>query len=224
MLFVTAALLAYLVGSIPFGLLIARWVKGVDLRQAGSGNIGATNATRVLGRKWGIIVLLLDAAKGAFPTGSLPLLLPFSDDQQLHAAVLAALCAVLGHMFSPWLRFKGGKGVATAMGAVLVLAPTSCLIAFVTFLLVVVATRIVSLGSMTAALSFAIAQWIVLQPAPWSRLRWSLTAFSLGVPALIIFQHRANIRRLLRGEEHAFRKKSPVVSPPPTAPEVRQEG
>lgn len=209
--------ISFLIGSIPFGLLIARAVAGIDLRQAGSGNIGATNVTRVVGKTWGAVVLLLDALKGALPAGLLPLLLAIPAEQQLHAAVLGGLMAILGHMFSPWLKFRGGKGVATAMGAVSVLAPVGLVVAFVVFVLLVSATRIVSVGSISAAVAFAITQVIVLQPDLWSSQRWSLTAFSLGVPALIVFQHRSNIRRLLRGQEHAFRKSSKPATAPPAA-------
>ena len=217
--------ISFLIGSIPFGLLIARAVAGIDLRQAGSGNIGATNVTRVVGKTWGAVVLLLDALKGALPAGVLPALLAIPAEQQLHAAVLGGLMAILGHMFSPWLKFRGGKGVATAMGAVFVLAPIGLAVAFLVFVILVSATRIVSIGSISAAVSFAITQVVVLQPDLWSAQRWSLTAFSLGVPTLIIFQHRSNIRRLIQGQEHAFRKSPETASassatsdPPPTAP------
>lgn len=220
MVWAAIALLSFVLGSIPFGLLIARAVAGVDLRQSGSGNIGATNVTRVVGKFWGAVVLLLDASKGAIPAGLFPLLPGIPVEQQLHAAVLGGLLAILGHMFSPWLKFRGGKGVATATGVVLVLAPWGFLVAFALFVGVCAGTRIVSLGSLTAAVGFAITQWFVLQPTPWSEQLWSLTSFSLGVPALIVFQHRSNIRRLIRGEEHAFRKPqpattvAPAVSPP----------
>lgn len=202
------AAVSYLLGATPFGLLIARWVKGIDLRKAGSGNIGATNVTRVIGKKWGAVALLLDALKGAIPASLFPSLLPFAPDQLLHASVLAGVAAILGHMFSPWLRFKGGKGVATATGVVIVLAPWAFLIAFGLFVAVFATSRIVSLGSITAAIGFAVAQTFWLPTDPWSATNWSLAAFSYGIPALIIWQHRSNIGRLLRGEEHAFKKKT----------------
>lgn len=221
---VVVAVAGYLIGSIPFGLLIARWVAGVDLRKVGSGNIGATNVTRVVGKKWGAVALALDAGKGAIPTSALPILAGVATGDLLHASVLGGVAAILGHMFSPWLGFRGGKGVATAMGVVIILAPIGFLAALATFVILLAVTRIVSVGSIGAALSFAITQWFVLQPNFWSESRWSLGAFSIGVPALIIFQHRSNIRRLLRGEEHAFRKKSaattedaPVITSAPQA-------
>ncbi len=110
---------AYLVGSLPFGLLIGRYVAGVDIRQAGSGNIGATNVARVLGKRLGLIVLILDCLKGALPTAILPGLLSDSAGFRLHLAVVSGTAAILGHMFPCWLKFRGGKGVATALGVAL---------------------------------------------------------------------------------------------------------
>jgi glycerol-3-phosphate acyltransferase PlsY len=194
------AVVSYLVGSIPFGLLIARWVAGVDLRTVGSGNIGATNASRIVGNTWGAFVLLLDALKGLLPT---LLAAPFSGvptAEATHAMVLAGVCAILGHTFPVWLGFRGGKGVATALGVAAVLSPWGTLTAFVSFVVVMLTARIVSLGSIVAALAFAGYQLATL-PHPWSATQWSLTLFSIAVPALIIVRHRANIVRLLRGEE-----------------------
>ena len=119
-----AFLLAYLAGSLPFGLIVARLFGGIDIRKEGSGNIGATNVARVLGAKYGAFVLSLDCVKGAAPTGLLPVLLLSSDlPQRVHLAVLSGVAAILGHMFPCWLGFRGGKGVATALGVALVLAP-----------------------------------------------------------------------------------------------------
>ena len=211
--FLLVAAIAYGLGSIPFGLLIARWVAGVDLRTVGSGNIGATNVFRVLGKYWGTVALLLDAAKGGVPTACLPGMLGIEAGSLLPASVLAGVCAVLGHMFSPWLRFRGGKGVATATGVVIVLAPWGFLAAFTVFVLLFATTRIVSLGSMAAAATFAASQVLILWPNLWTAERWTLSAFSLGVPALIVYQHRSNIGRLMRGEEHAFRKRTDSTAP-----------
>ena len=205
----TAAIIAgiaYLLGSIPFGLLVCRWVAGVDLRVVGSGNIGATNATRVVGKTWGAVVLLLDALKGLLPTLLLPRLFPTPTDLVEHYSVLAGACAIVGHSFPIWLGFRGGKGVATSLGVAVVLAPWGTLVAFGLFAIVFAATRIVSAASLTAAIGFAVFQWFRLQPDPWSSERWSLTLFCLAVPLLIVVRHRSNIVRLLRGEEHAIRK------------------
>ncbi len=197
------AVVSYFVGSIPFGLLCTRWIKGVDLRTFGSGNIGATNASRVLGKKWGTIVLLLDVCKGLLPT----LLLWRVCGAELgasHARVLAGTCAILGHVFPVWLGFRGGKGVATALGVASVLAPWATLATAVAFALVFATTRIVSLGSVLGAAVFAGMQAWLLSPDWLSSVRWSLTAFSAIIPTLIIVWHRSNLQRLLRGQEHGL--------------------
>lgn len=201
--------LSYLAGSIPFGQLLARWIAGVDLRATGSGNIGATNASRVLGKKWGAVVLLLDALKGLLPTLFLPRVFGASADSLVHWSVLAGICAIVGHSFPIWLGFRGGKGVATSLGVAAALAPWGTLVAFGVFLAVFAATRIVSASSLVAVIGFAVFQWIQLQPQPWSAAQWSLTLFSLGVPLLIVVRHHQNIARLLRGEEHALNTKPP---------------
>jgi len=198
-------LAAYLAGSIPFSLLIARWVGGIDLRQHGSGNVGATNVARTLGFKWGLVALLLDALKGLLPTWGLPLL--FFKTGNTHAAVAAGLAAIIGHMFPCWLGFKGGKGVATALGVVTILSWQATLAAFVVFALTFAVSRIVSLSSILAALAFAIAEMVLLWPDAFSTENWSRGAFALAVPPLIIFRHRSNIVRLLKGEEPRFTRK-----------------
>jgi acyl phosphate:glycerol-3-phosphate acyltransferase len=213
---------SYLIGSIPFGLLIARWVSGVDLRTVGSGNIGATNASRVVGKTWGIVVLLFDALKGLLPTLLAPVLLTVEPADVMHARVLAGVCAILGHTFPVWLRFRGGKGVATALGVAAVLSPFGTLTAFVGFVVVILTVRIVSLGSIVAAVAFAGYQFVVaLQTAPWSTATWSLATFSIAVPALIILRHRENIRRLVRGEEAAWK---PREKPPSTSASEDAQG
>lgn len=194
------SIVSYLFGSMPFGLLIARWVAGVDLRTVGSGNIGATNASRIVGKKWGAFVLLLDALKGLLPTLLAPSLSGVPTSEATHVAVLAGVCAILGHTFPIWLGFRGGKGVATALGVAAVLSPWGTLTAFVSFVVVMLTARIVSLGSIVAATAFGAYQMATL-PDPWHPMQWSLTVFSIAVPLLIIVRHRANIVRLLRGEE-----------------------
>jgi len=209
------AVIAYFVGSIPFGWLLTKALKGVDLRTLGSGNIGATNAGRILGKKWGIIVLALDAAKGLLPVLLLPQAVGdlFSANSNSptngHLPVVAGMAAILGHMFPCWLAFRGGKGVATALGVVSCLAPYGTLAAFAVFLLTFAITRIVSLGSILAAVTFALFQMVWLQPAPFSGNQWSLGVFSLAIPLLVILRHRANLLRLVRGEEAKFRSNPP---------------
>jgi glycerol-3-phosphate acyltransferase PlsY len=206
---------AYLVGSLPFGLLIGRYVAGVDIRQAGSGNIGATNVARVLGKRLGLIVLILDCLKGALPTAILPGLLSDSAAFRLHLAVVSGTAAILGHMFPCWLKFRGGKGVATALGVALALGPISTAAAFGVFVVCMLLTRIVSLSSMLAAATFCAAELWQLRPSPFGEETWSLAAFSTLVPLLIVFRHRSNLGRLLRGTEPKFQfggKSKPLSS------------
>jgi glycerol-3-phosphate acyltransferase PlsY len=222
-----ALLLAYLSGSIPFSLFLGRIVGGIDLREHGSKNVGATNVTRLLGWRWGAIALLLDAMKGLLPTLLLPLLVDASSSSRQHLAVGCGIAAILGHMFSCFLKFKGGKGVATSLGVVSVLAPWGALAAFATFVVVFAWKRIVSLGSGVAVVVFAIVQMMLLSPDPFAEPTCSLAMFSLAVPLLVILRHRANIGRLIRGEEKALRPAGPVATvTPPTNREqlVHSEG
>lgn len=183
---------AYLLGSIPFGLVLAR-LHRIDLRSVGSGNVGATNAARALGRGWGVLVMVLDAAKA---TG--PILLSrrwFADDPHhdwLEAAV--GLAAFLGHLFPIFAGFRGGKGVATAFGSFLALAPLPALLGLVTYALILGTTRISSAGSICAVLSFPI--WLRLFGA--SRACFALAAAFL---VMILLKHRGNIVRLWRRQE-----------------------
>src|SRR5690242_3692456 len=152
--------LAYILGSIPFGLLVARLFGGRDIRNSGSGNIGATNVARAVGPAAGILTLLLDTAKGA-----LAVLLggPYSEHSST-AAMLLGLAALLGHCFPVWLKFKGGKGVATALGVFLMLAPLAALGALLVFILVTIAWRYVSLGSVSAAAAMPLLMYFLWAP------------------------------------------------------------
>ena len=192
---------AFLIGSIPFSMLVARGIGGIDLRQQGSGNVGATNVARSMGAKWGALALLLDGAKGVGGVLLCPLLFAMSADLTTHQRVLCGIAAVLGHMFTPWLRFRGGKGVATALGAVAVLAPLATLISFGVFALSFALKRIVSLSSIAASVAFPIAQTILQGAELWSPGEWSLGLFSVVVPLLIIVRHHTNIGRLIKGQE-----------------------
>ena len=185
--------LPFLLGAVPFGYVVGK-LKGVDVRRHGSGNIGATNVSRVLGKKYGALVLLLDALKGALPV----LVVKLSGLPEEYQ-VLAGLFAVLGHCFSPFLRFKGGKGVATGLGAFIVISPKVTLLAFLIFLAVFLSTRYVSLSSITAALSYPLIYRFLEKPSEVSFILVSLTAL------VIVVKHRSNIRRLLRGEEKKYR-------------------
>ena len=185
-------LAAFLLGGIPFSYLIARR-RGVDLRTVGSGNVGATNLARALGYGLGAVGLLLDAAKGAVAV-LIPSVVLGPQAIPLVQALAAAL-AVLGHSFSPFLRFKGGKGVATGAGAFAVLAPQATLAAVGVFGLTVAFTRIVGLGSVLAALALPLAAYLF-------NAGRAVTVAAAIVGVLVITRHRANIARLLRGTEH----------------------
>lgn len=195
------ALLSLLAGSIPFSLIVARVGGGVDLRKVGSGNVGATNVARSVGAKWGIVALLLDAAKGALPVWLLPLLFRIPTESLTNTSVICGVAAILGHMFSPFLNFKGGKGVATALGVVAVLSPAAMGIAFLTFVLTFAATRIVSISSMLASIAFAIAVCAMNGAELWNENKIGLGIFAIAIPALIILRHWPNIVRLAKGEE-----------------------
>lgn len=203
---------SYLSGSIPFGFLIGKAVKGVDLRQLGSGNIGATNAGRVLGKKWGLICLVLDAMKGLLPVAFLPQQFFLADDPNFdHATVLAGVATIIGHIFPCWLGFRGGKGVATSLGVLGVISPWGLLVAFLTFFSSFGLWRYVSLSSMLAAIGFGAFELVRLSPSPFTEATWSRGLFAIMVPALIVIQHRSNIRRLIRGEELQFTSKSESI-------------
>ena len=182
---VTAALivLAALAGSIPFGLLIAR-ARGIDIRTTGSGNIGATNVSRSLGLKVGAIVLVLDAAKGA-----LPVWLATRGCSELGVALVGG-AAILGHCFSPWLRFRGGKGVATALGVFLVIPPAATGLGVVAFALTLALTRVPALGSLVGVTTIAVTMAIAGSP--------TLAIFAGAVVGLLIYTHRTNLAALRR--------------------------
>ena len=206
---VFVSLMSYLVGSVPFGLLLGKLVKGVDLRDFGSGNIGATNAGRVLGAKWGIVCLLLDAMKGLIPVAILPGLFVDSNAPLFpHCQVVSGIFTIIGHMFPCWLGFRGGKGVATSLGVLIMLSPWSVLAAAVVFFAIFALSRVVSLSSMCAAVAFGVVELVRLSPSPFSETNWSRAVFAIMVPVLILVQHRSNIRRLITGQEEAFTTKT----------------
>ena len=198
---------AYLLGSIPFALILGRF-HGVDIRRTGSGNIGATNLSRALGRRWGIAAFALDFLKGLLPVLAAGLLAspqpPPGGIHPLHAQIACALAAVLGHVFPPWLGFRGGKGVATAFGALSGLVWPAALSAGAIWLVLYLATRTVSIASLGAAAAFPIVTAIVFRDQP-ADLAWPADLLAVLVAALIALRHRSNIRRLLTGQEGKFR-------------------
>jgi acyl phosphate:glycerol-3-phosphate acyltransferase len=203
---VVVLLLSYLVGAIPTSIIAARAIKGIDIRAHGSGNAGATNVFRVLGPGPGVAVMLIDLLKGVIAVGLLAQIRiagevsPFGGYGDGWMMVAAGGAAVLGHIFTVYAGFKGGKGVATGAGVAVALAPIPVIVGTVLFGIVVMATRYVSLGSMIAAASLPLTQlvrlWVfgINVPAP---MMW----FCAVIPLLIFFTHRANIGRLLHGQE-----------------------
>ena len=229
-------LFAFLLGSVPFGLFIAR-LQGIDIRQHGSGNIGATNVLRVVGKKHGIICLILDALKGFIPVVvainlvqiagrpvqiPVALLEPWSVELPATGAVTAqivhiatALLAILGHNYSPWVGFKGGKGIATSAGVLLALMPFAVLLLIFIWLLLFFTTRYVSVASIGAAVALPLVtlygSWNHgrIQDGTWNK---PLFVFSVVIAALAIWKHRTNIKRLMNGTESRFEPKKKAVS------------
>ncbi len=222
-------LLAFLLGSIPFGLIIAK-AKGINIRDHGSGNIGATNVLRVIGKKYGITCLFLDALKGLIPTViaislirfegihnpmTLTGLAPYAQDFPMLTAqifqVITGLCAILGHNYSPWVGFKGGKGIATSAGVLIALMPAAIVILAVVWAVAFLVSRYVSLASIIAAAALPLVtlwgSWFhgKIQNGTWNK---PLFIFSLIIAVLAIWKHRTNIQRLLAGTEHRFTRKA----------------
>jgi glycerol-3-phosphate acyltransferase PlsY len=189
--------IAWLIGGIPFGLIIVRLMTGADIREAGSGNIGATNVLRTAGPLPGILTLLLDAAKGFFAVWLADKL---SGGSTLWMS-LAALAVLLGHAFPVWLKFKGGKSVASFIGAFAYLTPLPLLAVLLLFVGVVAWTRHLSFGSVIAAGLFPIACWMILHPD------WPVLFAAVGTAVLIVWRHRDNIERIRAGNERVFRFK-----------------
>jgi len=180
--------LGYLAGSVPFAYLLARRA-GIDVRRAGSGNVGAANVLRTTGPWRGVVVMSLDVAKGV-----LAVVLATVTNAGATLTALAAAAAIVGHIYPVWLRFHGGKGVAVAAGVFAVLMPLATALAATLFLVIVMATRYVSLGSIAATVALPPAAWLTGEPA-------AVVAAAAGTGLLILFRHRGNIRRLRAGTE-----------------------
>ncbi|MES2983491.1 MAG: glycerol-3-phosphate 1-O-acyltransferase PlsY [Verrucomicrobiota bacterium] len=233
--------LAFLLGSIPFGLFIAK-AKGIDIRQHGSGNIGATNVFRVVGKKYGLSCLLLDALKGFIPVVIALNLVPvegreslfhlsFLDSFAMNPAadqftaqlvhVITALAAVLGHNYSPWIGFKGGKGIATSAGVLIGLMPAAVLVLLVIFIAVLALTRYVAVASITAAICLPVLTHLGARfhkneagISLWEAGEWNkpLFFFTLIIGILAVWKHRTNIRRLRDGTESKFGLKDKPIT------------
>ena len=200
--YAVAAVLGYLLGSIPTGFLVAQ-ARGIDIRTIGSGNIGATNVIRALGKPAGILVLLADAFKGWLAVVVLPELVSrifgtaANDDTREVYSIVGGVCAILGHNYTCWLQFRGGKGIATSAGVLLALVPWAWLIIFVVWVLAFTFTRYVSVASIAAAAALPFAALITRE----STVKVLVTA---AMSILAIYKHRSNIQRLLAGTEPRF--------------------
>ena len=199
---------AYLIGSIPSGFLIGR-IKGVDLREVGSGNIGATNALRVLGKKWGYMVFAADFLKGFFAvaiTLAATSILELPD--AILAGIIAGIFAMIGHIFPVWLGFKGGKGIATAGGIMLGLFPIVVfLVGILVWFALFYGTRYVSVASIGAALSLPVSSAVLML---FGLCDWRLAVIAATMCALAIWRHKSNIERLVAGTEKKFEKRRPT--------------
>ncbi|MDQ3620941.1 MAG: glycerol-3-phosphate 1-O-acyltransferase PlsY [Verrucomicrobiota bacterium] len=220
---------AYLLGSIPFGLLLSK-AAGKDIRQLGSGNIGATNVWRALGKKWGILTFALDVAKGWLAVvlgmaiaGSWDVGVPLPRGAvridhfpQDFAGIVAALGVLIGHSFPVWIKFKGGKGVATSLGVMIGVAPLASLVVFAVWGLVLRLTGYVSVASIIGALSFPIVMIALLLLG--QAHGWGLFYFACAAALLVILRHLENIKRLVAGTEHRFGARPPAEEGPATEP------
>lgn len=187
-------IIAYLIGGVPFGLLLVRLKTGADVRQTGSGNIGATNVLRTAGRTLGVLTLLLDAGKGVFAVW-------FADRMtggDVFWMSAAAMAVLLGHAFPLWLKFRGGKAVASFVGAFAYLAPLPMLAVILLFVAVTWRTRYLSLGSVIAAGLLPLACWMILHPD------WPVVAVSVGAAVLVVYRHLGNLDRIRQGTERIF--------------------
>jgi glycerol-3-phosphate acyltransferase PlsY len=203
----TIVIASYLLGSIPFGYVAGR-IAGIDVRNAGSGNVGATNVVRVLGKRYGYPVFALDVLKG-FGAVKISMLMASGRPPEWNSpeifGILAATSAVLGHVYPPWLKFKGGKGVATSAGALLALTPVATLIGVAIWIIVFWLTRYVSLASVVATVALPIVI-LMIRSADENSSKF-LVYSSVGVAALVIWRHRSNLSRLIRGTEPRFTRK-----------------
>lgn len=207
--YLVAGLIGYLLGSIPAGYLAGRF-RGIDIREKGSGNIGATNVFRVLGKPAGIAVLIIDALKGYAACAWVADLVihwfpaRIGEDEALR--ITAGLAAILGHNFTCWLKFRGGKGIATSAGVIAALVPGALIIALSIWIIVFALSRYVSLASIAASLSLPFATWV-------TRQNIALTLVTGAMAALAIYKHRSNIQRLIHGTENRFGSKPREAGP-----------
>lgn len=190
-------LFSYILGSIPFGFIVAK-SKGIDIRSIGSGNIGATNVGRALGKKWQFIVLILDALKGVAAVLISEQVFKEKEQWTAVAPLLAGICVIAGHNWTIFLKFKGGKGVSTTAGVILALSPFAFFAGLATYLITTKLTRYVSLGSMLGSIAISISIFLI----PHERKHpLYLQIFGILISVLVLYRHKENIKRLLKGEE-----------------------
>jgi acyl phosphate:glycerol-3-phosphate acyltransferase len=220
MIWLACVVISYLCGSIPFGFMLGR-LRGIDIREHGSRNVGATNVGRVLGRRMGLLCFVLDAAKGAAPVVASGLInLTWGREtsqlspEEVGLWLAVAVAALIGHMISPWLGFKGGKGVATGFGAMVAMWPVMtvpALVALAVWILTILITRFVSVASIAAAaslpLSVAVIGTVHSRGTSWTQAQLLLVGICILLAALVTWKHRTNIRRLRRGEEPRIRSR-----------------
>ncbi len=206
--YIIAIIAAYLIGSLPTGYLAGK-AKGIDVRKVGSGNIGATNVFRTLGKGPGIVVLLVDFIKGVLACLLVPIILIkfFPDASKQTLSLLSGIGAILGHNYTCWLKFKGGKGVATTGGVLFAWSPLAGLTALVVWVAFAIGTKYVSVASIAAAISLPIAGW-VWRGSPSASVGYPAIVYALAaLGALAIYKHKANIQRLMNGTENRIGKK-----------------
>lgn len=196
-----AIVLGYLVGAIPFAYLIVRWRKGIDIRTVGSGNVGATNAGRVLGLRYFLLCFGLDVAKGYLPTWGLPVaLVELVGTIPPGLPVYVALATILGHNFPIYLKFRGGKGVATSLGALTALDPVASIATLLAFLVFLAVTRFVSISSILGGVVFTLVHFSRV-PEPWVHAELPMTIVVLLLLVMLVVRHRANLGRIAAGTE-----------------------
>jgi glycerol-3-phosphate acyltransferase PlsY len=208
-----AAAGAYIIGATPFGYLAGR-MKGVDIREHGSGNVGATNVIRVMGKGIGVPVFILDMGKGWVPVMLTRWIMAGQGMDSTWAEILAGIAAVMGHNFTFWLKFKGGKGIATSAGVLLALLPIPLAVALVVWLILFYTTRYVAVASIGASLMVGLVPLVMHFTTKGGQPPMPLVGFGLLLGTLAIWRHRSNVRRLLDGTENRFTRKTPA---PPAA-------
>ena len=203
LVYTTIMVLSFFIGSFPTGYLVAK-SKGIDIKSVGSGNIGATNVTRAMGKGWGVLVLLVDALKGLLPVIFVRIHFSTLPEQHLYALmVVTGMASVLGHVFTPFLKFKGGKGVATTLGVILGINPLAGLVLIIVWLTAFLITHVSSIGALSSAISLPFIVFFLFRNRQNIII---MMIFAVFMSVFILFTHRENIKRLVHGEEEAFKK------------------